>query len=242
VRWEGEGITRCELAGEEWTPLESACWFPVDLLRKEGPLVVGRIRDGVRETGTVRVGAYPYRDQHIRLKDDKHVKLSKKDLARVQKEAREVAALFTRRTPTSFRLPLGSPLVGAGVPRNFGTRRVFNGEPRNPHNGADFAANAGTPVLAVAPGKVVLVANHFFAGRCVFIDHGDGLISMYFHLSRSDVSSGAAVMKGQKLGSVGSTGRASGPHLHFGLRWRGARIDPNVLLSDPEDAPRIDGR
>ncbi len=87
---------------------------------------------------------------------------------------------------------------------------------------------------------MVLAEEHFFAGNSVFVDHGDGLISMSFHMSRIDVTAGETVRRGQRLGTVGATGRATGPHLHFGLRWHGARVDPALLLGDPDAVPAID--
>ncbi len=95
-------------------------------------------------------------------------------------------------------------------------------------------------MLAAADGVVALVAEHFFGGNSVFLDHGDGLITMYFHLSRVDVAEGRQLRRGECLGAVGSTGRATGPHLHFGVRWRGARVDPSLLLGDPARIPAID--
>ncbi|HTU01222.1 MAG TPA: M23 family metallopeptidase, partial [Candidatus Sulfotelmatobacter sp.] len=112
----------------------------------------------------------------------------------------------------------------------FGARRIINGESRAPHTGVDFPAAAGTPVLAANAGRVALVADMFFSGRTVVLDHGDGLFTMYFHLQDTVVQPGREVKRGEALGHVGSTGRASGPHLHWGARLTGARIDPNALL------------
>ncbi len=239
VRWDGDGVERCGASGETWAPLDGACYYPVDLLRAEGPLPVERWRGGVHETATVTVTAPPYAVERLTV-DRRKVELSKKDVARVQREAAAAAALFALRTPARFgSLPLSHPLAAAPPPRNFGTRRVFNGEPRSPHGGADFAAAAGTAVLAPAGGRVVLVADHFFSGRSVYLDHGDGLVSMSFHLSKTLVKTGAVVTRGQRIGLVGATGRSSGAHLHLGLRWRGARVDPAVLLRDPNALPRI---
>jgi len=155
----------------------------------------------------------------------------------VARERKQVASLFSARTHPVFSFPLGAPLADAPPPRNFGTRRVFNDEPRAPHGGADYRATVGTPVLATEAGLVVLVANHFFAGRSVFVDHGGGLVSMVMHLSRTDVRTGQRVSRGERLGLSGATGRVSGPHLHFGFRWRGARVDPALLLGDPAKLP-----
>ncbi len=129
----------------------------------------------------------------------------------------------------AFRIPLD----GAGPAFGFGVRRVINGEPRAPHTGADFAASAGSPVLAANAGIVALVADHFFAGHSVVLDHGLGLYTMYFHLRESLVQPGEWVDRGQTIARVGSSGRATGPHLHWGARLQGARIDPQALLQLP---------
>jgi murein DD-endopeptidase MepM/ murein hydrolase activator NlpD len=114
--------------------------------------------------------------------------------------------------------------------RSFGARRFFNDQPRSPHSGIDLRAAAGTPVHAVGAGTVVLAAEHFFGGNSVYIDHGGGLISVSMHLSRMLVKQGERVTPGQVIGEVGATGRVTGPHLHFGVRWHGARVDPGLLL------------
>jgi murein DD-endopeptidase MepM/ murein hydrolase activator NlpD len=105
--------------------------------------------------------------------------------------------------------------------------------------GSDHAVPVGAPVLAVADGTVVLAQDLFYPGNAVFIDHGDGLISMYFHLSDIDVEAGQEVRKGDRLGKVGTTGRSTGPHLFFGVRWHNARIDPRFLLEDPALIPAL---
>ncbi|MEM1250263.1 MAG: M23 family metallopeptidase, partial [Acidobacteriota bacterium] len=130
----------------------------------------------------------------------------------------------------SFQLPLAQPLERLPRGGRFGARRIINGEPRSPHTGADYAANQGTPVLAAADGVVRLAEEHFFGGNSVFLDHGDGLITMYLHLHEIFVDPGESVTRGSVIGTVGSTGRSTGPHLHFGIRWRGARVDPAFLL------------
>jgi murein DD-endopeptidase MepM/ murein hydrolase activator NlpD len=116
----------------------------------------------------------------------------------------------------------------------------FNGKPASQlHTGSDHATPVGTPVLAVADGTVVVAEDLFFEGNAVFIDHGDGLISMSFHLSEIKVQAGQEVKKGHTPGRIGSTGRATGPHLFFGVRWHDARIDPKFLLEDPDKIPAV---
>jgi murein DD-endopeptidase MepM/ murein hydrolase activator NlpD len=199
---------------------------------------LARQRAGRREAVTVWVGRYPYGRQWLRVPSG-WVSLAPEDRARVARESAEIKPLWTRESPPLFSLPLGPPLAEMPPPERFGARRYFNRTPRSPHSGADYPAPAGTPVLAAADGVVALVADHFFAGNSVYVDHGGGLISMCFHLARVDVQVGEVVKKGQVLGLVGATGRALGPHLHFGLRWHGARIDPALLLGPLEDLPEI---
>jgi len=117
-----------------------------------------------------------------------------------------------------------------GEMNRFGNRRVLNGAPRSPHTGVDITAETGTPVRATAAGRVIATGDFFFSGNSVYIDHGFGLISMYFHLSRVDVAQGDTVEQGQVIGAVGATGRVSGAHLHWGVRYRNARINPKSLL------------
>ncbi len=231
VTWPGEGITRCGMSGDKWDPLAGACWYAVDLLAPAGTLELGRWVGGALETRRVRVAEYPYPVQHIQLADDSRVELSAADLARVGRENALIGGLWSRRGEARFRLPLTAPLERLPEGGRFGARRVFNGQPRSPHSGADYGAPNGAAVRAAADGEVALTGDFFFAGRSVFLDHGDGLVTMYFHLSRVDVEQGAQVDRGQTIGAVGQSGRATGPHLHFAARWRGARVDPALLLA-----------
>ena len=123
------------------------------------------------------------------------------------------------------------PIAGTDAPTGFGARRIINGKPRSPHGGADYAAPLGTPVVASNAGRVALVGHFFFPGRLVAVDHGLGLYTLYFHLDTIAVAEGDRVDRGQPLGTVGATGRSTGPHLHFGAQVGNARVDPVVLLS-----------
>lgn len=239
VRWPGADIDRCGQGGRVWDTVSDACWYPIDLLAPEGELQLARWRQGLKETASVRVSAYPYEVQHITLKDGSQVDLSVADLARVREENQRIGALWTLNTPRRFELPLTAPLESLPEGGRFGSRRFFNNQPRSPHTGADYSAAEGEPVLAMAGGTVALADDFFFSGGSVFLDHGAGLISMYFHLRNLAVEQGRAVERGEVIGSVGQTGRATGPHLHVGLRWRGARVDPSLLLAPPEQLPTI---
>lgn len=117
-----------------------------------------------------------------------------------------------------------------GEMQRFGHRRIINQASRSPHTGVDISAPEGTPVVAPAAGQVILTGDFFFTGKSVYIDHGLGMIGMFFHFSRIDVAEGDFVEQGRVIGAVGSTGRATGPHLHWGVRWRNDRINPVSLL------------
>ena len=116
---------------------------------------------------------------------------------------------------------------------NFGLRRIINGEPKNPHNGIDFAAPEGAPVYAPNHGRVVFIDEQFFSGKSLIIDHGFGLFTMYFHLSEILVDDGEDIKKGQAIAKVGKSGRATGPHLHWGMRLNGAKVNPISIVNLP---------
>lgn len=233
IRWPGVDLESCAMGEQTWLPLAGECWFQIDLLEETDVLEVKRRRSGTDERALVSVVDYPYPVQYITLENDSQVHLSAENLERVRGEQKLVGNLWSSRLPRQFDLPLASPLRERGSGGRFGSRRFFNNEPRSPHTGVDYKAVTGEPVFSVADGTVVLARDLFFSGISAFIDHGDGLISMYFHFSEILVEEGERVGRGQQIGRVGQTGRATGPHLHFGVRWHGARIDPELLLGDP---------
>lgn len=158
------------------------------------------------------------------------VDLSARDLARVRSEHLEIDRALNRwseREPEALRFPAPVPGIRTS---SFGSRRVFNGEARNPHTGMDIAAPAGTAVIAPAAGVVVDTGRYFFNGNTVIIDHGRGMMSMYCHLSAIDVRKGQQIHAGERIGAVGMTGRATGPHLHWGLNLNRAWVDPELFL------------
>ncbi|MDR4494456.1 MAG: M23 family metallopeptidase [Nitrospirales bacterium] len=173
-----------------------------------------------------------YTIQELTLPKNK-VDLDSKTLKRVKAEQQELAGAFHRISDSPlWDGPFLEPVAGkiTGV---FGSRRVINGQPRRPHTGEDIAAPTGTPVLAINTGTVVLAVDHFFSGKGIILDHGLGLFSMYFHLSEIDVQHGQSVQKGEAIGKVGASGRATGPHLHWGIRLNGSRVNPFALTSLP---------
>ena len=237
VRWRSDGAASCRASGRAWAPIGGSCYFPVDLLAA-GSLRLELSRGEAVEGLSVRVGAYPYPEQRLTV-DDKMVHLSPEDEARAARESEQVAALWSLEGEPRFSLPLAAPLVDLPNGGRFGARRVFNGEPRSPHAGVDYRATTGTPILAAADGRVALAADHFFGGNSVYLFHGGGLITVYMHLSRIGVKDGDEVRRGQVIGAVGATGRVTGPHLHFAVRWHGARVDPALLLGPVAAIPEV---
>jgi murein DD-endopeptidase MepM/ murein hydrolase activator NlpD len=184
------------------------------------------------------VAPYPYPQQKLEV-EPKLVHPPEDQQERIRRERERVTAVWASDLKARFALPLAAPLEPMPEGRSFGSRRVLNGEVRSPHTGVDFSVAPGTPVLAVGDGIVALASELYFAGNAVFIDHGDQLFTMYFHLSEITVEQGIEVRRGQPIGKVGATGRVTGPHLHFAIRWHDARIDPLLLLADPFRIPTI---
>lgn len=170
-----------------------------------------------------------FRVQHLKL-PKKMVDLDSKTLARVKKESQVLKEAFNHVLPEPLWNSKFIEPVKGRISGRFGSRRVINGQPKRPHSGEDIAAPNGTPVVAMNSGMVRLTMDHFFTGKGVILDHGLGLFSMYFHLSSVDVTQGQMIEKGDPIGKVGATGRATGPHLHWGVRLNGSRIDPYSLL------------
>lgn len=166
-----------------------------------------------------------------RLKvEPRFTELSKADLNRARRESREVGAIYRRITTGLIPDEVFIVPIPGGSGTNFGERRVFNGQARAPHSGADLRAATGTPVHATNRGRVVLAKNLFFTGNTVIVDHGLGIYSLYAHLARIDVTRGMVVKSNQIVGVAGATGRVTGPHLHWAMRVQGARVDPFSLV------------
>lgn len=226
VAWyEGAQVMVVQDSNAEWVAVVG-----IDLKAQPGRhrLKVGEQRD-VREV-EFEVKHKEYASQHIKLKNRAHVSPDPEQLKRYQREyAEQMAAYANFRTPGPSNVLLEAPVQGR-LSSPFGLRRFFNGEERNPHSGLDFAVARGTPVQAPADGVVTLVGDYFFNGRTVFVDHGQGFITMYCHLDAVLVEKGQQVRRGEVLGRVGATGRATGPHLHWNVSLNGNRVDPAIFL------------
>jgi murein DD-endopeptidase MepM/ murein hydrolase activator NlpD len=181
-----------------------------------------------------------YPEQHLTIKNRQLVNPGTTDLNRIQHESARMRAGFAS---TSDRIgdphPFIQPVEGI-ISSPFGHRRILNGQPRSAHSGLDIAADRGTPVHSPAAGKVVTSGEFFFNGNTVLVDHGDGLVTMFCHLQKINVAEGDKLARGQVLGLVGSTGRSTGPHLHWTVSLQGVRVDPLSLSQVLSDVSRVE--
>lgn len=172
-----------------------------------------------------------YEESRVYLKNQDYVTPPATRIKRISTERQTINAQYRIFTPTQnpslpFILPVAGPFSSL-----FGKRRFFNDQPRRPHSGLDIAVPEGEPVMSAATGSVTATGDFYFNGKIVFIDHGQGLITMYCHLSRIDVSAGQLLQQGDILGAVGKTGRVTGAHLHWSANLNGAMIDPLLLIA-----------
>ena len=178
-----------------------------------------------------------YEEQHITIKDKRKVNPEKRDMERITRETNQIRQALRHWSPhAGVILEFNKPVTGP-TRSTFGLRRFFNEQARKPHSGLDIAAPEGTPILSPAPGTVLDTGDFFFNGNTVLLDHGQGLVTMYCHMSKIDVIPGQTVNSGDILGEVGMTGRVTGPHLHWGVSLNDARIDPALFLPENDGTP-----
>jgi murein DD-endopeptidase MepM/ murein hydrolase activator NlpD len=227
VMFEGQRVLVARVGGA-W---QAVVGLPLALKPGAHELAVG---EGEKAERTVRfrVGRREYEKQYVTLADRRQVDPLPEDLRRIAREQEVLVRAFSTFSdfePDSlvFDLPAEGRVSGG-----FGARRFFNSEPRLPHSGLDIAAPEGTAIVAPAAGRVLETGDYFFNGLSVVLDHGQGVVTMYNHMSRIDVVKGVQVARGERIGVVGKTGRVTGPHLHWSVSLNNARVDPALFLSD----------
>lgn len=227
IAWKGRMIPMKNASGGRFLGV-----IGIDLMEPPGtlPLSVVASWNGhpARLDLTLSVREKPFPVQELTL-PKKMAEFDEATLERIRREAEALEHRFSILSAPAWELPFQPP-VEAYLPTNFGARRVINREPRSPHAAVDIHLPEGTPVRAIAAGTAVLSGEQFFGGRSVVLDHGGGLFSLYYHLRDAAVSEGQRVAKGERIGAVGASGRATGPHLHFGVRAAGGRVDPSLLF------------
>lgn len=200
----------------------------VDYFTKPGKYDLDITSNGAVSKEVVEVVKKEYEVQHLTL-PRKMVELSPRDEARAEREQRRMAAIWPKETKRSWRGDFVSPLNG-DIITPFGVRRIINNIPKSPHTGVDVRGKEGDKIIAPNDAVVALIDNEFFSGTSLVLNHGQGIYTMFFHLSKVLVKRGQAVKKGEVIALVGETGRATGPHLHWGVRVQGARVDPLELV------------
>jgi len=222
VRHDGERVLVVR-DGSRWTAIVG---IPLDVATGHASIAVNDKRNIDYE-----IQAHAYREQRLSV-NKSFVTLDEEQLERVGKERKIIDAALGNWRDTAFDdIGLEAPVDG---PRSssFGLRRFFNDQPRSPHKGMDIAAAKGTAIVAPRDGVVTATGNYFFNGNTIIIDHGQGLVTMYCHLSEVSVNEGQAVTSGEAIGAVGATGRVTGPHLHFGTYLNATAVNPALLLND----------
>jgi murein DD-endopeptidase MepM/ murein hydrolase activator NlpD len=203
-------------------------YIGIDLDTKPGEHAVGYAMGSAKGAIPLTVAARTFETESLKVAP-KYTKLDKPTQARVDREAKELNAIWQRITKERlWTKSFVRPAMGE-LGSSFGLRRVFNDEPKSPHAGLDIKAPTGTEVYAANQGTIALARELFYTGNTVVIDHGLGLYTIYAHLSRIDVEAGKPVERAQRVGLVGATGRVTGPHLHWGVKLLGARVDPATL-------------
>ncbi len=204
----------------------------IGLNEKAGKKHIVAVSKNKKKDFYFQVKSKSYKKEYIKLKTNKRVTLSKVDLERFHKEkakAKKVLGSFnkTLSTDLDFKVP-----VSGRTSSPFGKRRYFNNKPKAPHSGIDIAAKRGTPIVAAQSGYVMIREEFFFNGNTIYLDHGEGIITLYCHMSDFAVNKGDFINKGDVIGYIGTTGRSTGPHLHFGVVLNANAVDPKIFIKD----------
>ncbi len=188
--------------------------------------------DGKIRKKTFMVKPKDYETQRITLKNKRKVNPLKRDLTRIKKEKKLISSAFRNwRNDLPSEMVFTLPVEGR-LSSPFGLRRFFNEQPRKPHSGIDIAAPKGTPIRAPASGKILRTGNYFFNGNTVFINHGQGLVTMFCHMDKINVKAGQHIKQGEAFGTIGMTGRVTGPHVHWSVSLNDTRIDPDLFFPE----------
>ncbi len=210
-------------------PLQKIALLPINYRSKTGEKKLSLQWGEKSQSFAFRVKKGDYAFESITVAPSK-VTPAKKDTKRIAQEFHEAMALYNSFTPQRYwKAPFIEPMTSR-ITSPFGTARNYNGKLKSFHSGTDFKAETGTPVYTINDGVVVIARDRYYAGNSVVVDHGEGLYSCYYHLSRIDVNVGDSVAKGQQLGLTGETGRVTGPHLHFAVMLHGVQVDPLQLI------------
>ena len=225
-----EGASQVSFQNKRVMRVDNAALVGIPIGQATG-LVALNYRIGTREfTHEFVIIEKAYTEQHITLTNKAMVNPPQHSLDRIREESARQRTLYnTFAEPADLGTGFAMPLQGITTSQ-YGHRRFFNGEPRSPHSGLDIAADQGTPVRAAGNAVITLADNLYFNGNTLFLDHGQGLITMYCHLSEILVSVGDSIVQGQEIGKVGATGRATGPHLHWSVSLNGNRVDPQLFM------------
>ncbi len=212
--------------------------IPLDASAGTQKIVIERLQGTEQVSFAITDKHYP--EQRLTIKNKRMVdKMTPEDLKRIAAEKQEMARIKDTWSDGGADTDFTAPVDGR-LSSLFGLKRFFNNQPRKPHNGLDIAAPTGTDILAPASGTVIGSGNYFFNGNTVFLDHGQGLLSAYLHMSEIVVHVGQQIEQGQRIGAVGATGRVTGPHLHWIVYLNKETIDPALFIS--QDIPRLAAR
>jgi len=194
--------------------------------------------NGTRSKRLFQVADKAYETQYLTIKNKRKVNPNENDMTRIRKEKKRSNSALAQWNNALLAKTLQFDLPVEGrQSSSFGLRRFFNEQPRRPHSGLDIAAPTGTIIRAPADGKVILTGEMFFNGNTVYLDHGQGLVSMYMHMDNIQVTEGQNIKRGEQIGTVGMTGRVTGPHLHWGVSLNNARVNPLLFVADKITAP-----